>query len=88
MFNCDEVIQLLTEYIDGELEPSSQSQLDQHFQGCPSCHGFLETFKTTIEMTGTFRCEDIPEAVSERLHSFLAERLRNGEISDPGSRSE
>ena len=88
MFNCDEVIQLLTEYVDGELEPASQSQLDLHFKGCQSCHGFLETFKTTIELTGTFRCEDIPEAVSDRLHRFLEERLRNGDITEPDGKTD
>lgn len=83
MFNCDEVIQLLTDYVDGELDPDSQSQLDRHFKGCHSCHGFLKTFKTTIELTGTFRCEDIPESVSEQLHQFLERRLRDGD--PPGS---
>lgn len=75
MFNCDEVIQLLTDYIDGELEPGSQGELDRHFKGCCSCQKFLETFKTTVRLTGTFRCEDIPPDVSEELHRFLADQL-------------
>lgn len=76
MFNCDDVIQLLTDYIDGELEPEAQAQLDQHFKVCPPCVSFLETFKVTIELTGTFKCEDIPEDVSRKLHAFLEQELR------------
>jgi anti-sigma factor RsiW len=83
MFNCDEVIQLLTDYVDGELEPGAQSQLDLHFKGCRSCEGFLKTFKTTVELTGSFRCEDIPEEVSEQLHRFLTEHLRDGDPPGP-----
>ena len=80
MFNCDDVIQLLTDYIDGELEPDSQSRLDGHFKVCPPCVKFLETFKVTVELTGTFRCEDIPEAVSEKLHAFLEQQLRREDL--------
>ena len=80
MFNCDDVIQLLTDYIDGELEPDSQSQLDLHFGKCPPCVNFLATFKATVEMTGTFKCEDIPETVSQKLHAFLEQRLRREDL--------
>jgi anti-sigma factor RsiW len=76
MFNCEEVIQLLTDYIDRELDPGSQAELDRHFKGCPTCCNFLETFRFTIEKTGEFRCEDIPEEVSSRLHAFLDSKLR------------
>lgn len=79
MFNCDEVIQLLTDYVDGELEPESQQQLESHFGACPTCENFLKSFRATIEMAGSVRCEDIPEEVSERLHQFLAEQLRRPE---------
>lgn len=76
MFNCDEVIQLLTDYVDEELDPEARRLLERHFGCCPACDGFLRSFKTTIELTGTFRCEDIPDEVSERLHSFLSDQLR------------
>lgn len=76
MFNCDDVIQLLTDYVDCELEPDTKAQLESHFGGCPACDRFLKSFKRTVELTGEFRCEDIPEDVSLRLHSFLEERLR------------
>lgn len=83
MFNCDDVIQLLTDYIDGELEPEAQTRLDLHFKICPPCVSFLQTFRATIEMTGTFRCEDIPEPVSEKLHAFLEQQLRSEDLGKP-----
>jgi anti-sigma factor RsiW len=79
MLNCDEVIQLLTDYIDGELESDAQALLDSHFKACPSCVRFLETFRFTIERTGEFRCEDIPEEVSRKLHDFLSRRIQSTE---------
>lgn len=79
MFNCDEVVQLLTDYVDMELDPESRQMLEHHFSACPHCDCFLQSFRATIEMTGTFRCEDIPEEVSERLQAFLAEQLRRSD---------
>lgn len=83
MFNCDEVIQLLTDYVDEELDPESRIGLERHFGACPACDRFLKSFRATIELTGTFRCEDIPDAVSDRLHDFLAEQLRRPEEGRP-----
>jgi anti-sigma factor RsiW len=77
MFNCDDVIQLLTDYVDGELEPNAHHQLESHFGACPACDRFLKSFRTTIDLTGQFRCEDIPEDVSRRLHDFLAQQIRD-----------
>ncbi|MDZ4803784.1 MAG: zf-HC2 domain-containing protein [Candidatus Eisenbacteria bacterium] len=79
MFNCDDVIQLLTEYVDSELEPDTKALLESHFGACPACDQFLKSFRRTVELTGEFRCEDIPEEVSIRLHSFLEERLRTSD---------
>ena len=76
MFNCDEVIQLLTDYLDGELGETSQAELDVHFRACPHCVQFMETFRFTIEKTGEFKCEDIPEEVSLKLHDFLEKNIR------------
>lgn len=79
MFNCDEVIQLLTDYVDAELDEESRQLLDRHFGACPNCDNFLKSFRATIEMTGTFRCDDIPEEVSNRLQTFLTEQLNRPE---------
>lgn len=76
MFDCDEVIQLLTDYVDGELEPADQQLLDRHFKGCPKCDNFLKTFKMTIDAIGSYPCKDIPEVVSEKLHLVLEQQIR------------
>lgn len=83
MFNCDDVIQLLTDYVDSELEPDMQALLESHFGACPTCDHFLKSFRRTVELTGEFRCEDIPEEVSARLHCFLEQHLRSCDQDHP-----
>jgi anti-sigma factor RsiW len=74
-FDCDEVIQLLTDYVDGELDSTAKIGLEVHFSNCKNCDAFLKTFQVTIKLTGYFSCEEIPPDVSERLHNFLAARI-------------
>ena len=78
-FNCDDVIQLLTDYVDGDLAPGECESLEHHFKACPHCDQFLRSFKQTVLLTGKIRCEDIPPECSQKLHAFLAERLKSFE---------
>jgi anti-sigma factor RsiW len=39
--NCDDAEFLLEAYVDGELEPAQQLELEQHLINCPSCKDLL-----------------------------------------------
>ena len=75
MSECDEVLKLLSDYIDGELDPAASRDLDRHFQDCPECLTFLHSLRQTIAITRTITFAEIPKAVRDRLHAFLRERL-------------
>ena len=40
--NCEEANQSLDAYLDGELEPGKQRELEQHLNACPECRELLE----------------------------------------------
>jgi anti-sigma factor RsiW len=62
--SCQELVELLTDYIDGSLAPSEQARLDTHLHDCDGCANALEQFRTTIEVTG--RLTDDQVAAPER----------------------
>src|SRR5580704_13197675 len=37
MMNCDEADRFLDAYLDGELEPAKQAELEEHLAGCAAC---------------------------------------------------
>ena len=75
MVTCRQLVDLLSDYVDGELSPKRQRQLDAHLKGCVPCATFLETFKQTQTMAQTIQYEDMPLELRQRLHSFLRAQL-------------
>ena len=41
---------MLSDYIDGELEPGARAVLEEHLAGCPSCTEELESLRATVLM--------------------------------------
>ncbi|HEY6566268.1 MAG TPA: zf-HC2 domain-containing protein [Actinomycetota bacterium] len=77
-FSCRELVELLTAYLDGALEPSQQTRLGTHLQNCDGCTDALEQFRTTIEITGRLTEDQVAaperEAVREAFRRWRAER--------------
>lgn len=77
MMCCKECLDLLYDYLDGDLDPEASKELDEHFKDCPPCISFLNTYKSTSELCReTLGNIDIPEAVQARLLEYLKEHIR------------
>ena len=73
---CRKVIQQLSEFLDGELEPGLAEQLSRHLEHCEDCKLVVDTTRKTIEIYCNTEPMDLPPAVRERLDRALAERFR------------
>ena len=68
---CEEALDRLFEYIDGELTPAELDQVSAHLKDCPPCeseHTLNEKIKTRVSATGG---ECAPEALRERVLETL-----------------
>jgi anti-sigma factor RsiW len=69
--SCQELVELLTDYLDGALSWSRGKAVDAHLAGCADCTAYLEQFRATIALTGRLRVEDVePAAMDELLDRF------------------
>jgi anti-sigma factor RsiW len=41
MRSCKEMVDLMADYLEGQLEPDAARDLDQHLADCPRCLDFL-----------------------------------------------
>ena len=64
---CRELVELVTDYLDGSLSRRDRARFDRHIAGCPNCTAYLEQFRETIRLTGTLRVEDVDAAAREEL---------------------
>jgi anti-sigma factor RsiW len=58
---CHEVIELLSNYIDGALSPDDRRRVDEHLALCDGCATYLEQMRETIRITGMVTEEQVPE---------------------------
>jgi anti-sigma factor RsiW len=68
---CRELVELVTDYLEGALSPDLRARFDNHIAGCDGCTTYLEQMRETIRLTGTLREQQIsPEARVALLHAF------------------
>jgi anti-sigma factor RsiW len=47
---CQEVVGLVTEYLESSLLPAARAQFEEHVDDCPGCHTYLQQIEQTITM--------------------------------------
>ena len=69
---CEEFVELVTDYLDGALDPDTAQRFEEHLALCPGCETYLDQMKETASRLGT-----IPvETLSEEMRAALLGALR------------
>ena len=69
---CKELVELVTDYLEGALSPADQRRFDEHLAGCPYCRIYLEQMRQTVRLLGKLP----EEAISPGALEALLARLR------------
>ena len=64
---CAELVELITDYLEGELPARDRRRFEAHLTACDGCDAYLEQMRQTISLTGRLREEDVPPELEERL---------------------
>jgi anti-sigma factor RsiW len=73
MLTCQELVELVTDYLEGALPPHERARFEEHLGACPGCVTYVEQFRETIRLTGTLREADLAPAARDTL----LEQFRN-----------
>jgi anti-sigma factor RsiW len=65
--SCKELVDLVTAYLEGALDPAARARFEQHMAECPGCQAYVEQMRTTIRLVGTLTEDAIEPAVSQAL---------------------
>lgn len=69
--SCRELVELVTDYLEGALDRRTRSRFDRHIADCPHCTEYLEQMRETIRLTGRLTEEQLdPHARDELLAVF------------------
>jgi anti-sigma factor RsiW len=68
---CQQVVELVTEYLDGAMEPARRARFERHLAGCDGCTAYLQQFRTTLMVVGRLDVGDVPApAMAELVDAF------------------
>jgi len=56
---CQEVVELVTDYLEGALTTADSQRLETHLAGCPHCTEYLAQIRETIRLAGRLTPEDL-----------------------------
>lgn len=64
---CREVVEIVTDYIEGTLSASDRTRVEEHLAICDGCTSYLHQMRETIRLTGMLSEEQIPDEQKRRL---------------------
>jgi anti-sigma factor RsiW len=68
---CAELVELVTAYLDGALDPAASQRFEDHLAECPDCATYVEQFRVTIAQLGAIRVDSLsPDAELHLLDAF------------------
>jgi anti-sigma factor RsiW len=82
-YACQEMVELVTDYLDGALTRAQRRRFEAHLAGCPNCTEYLEQMRATIRLTGGLSSEDLTPAMRDEL-TELFQRWREEEQGGAG----
>jgi anti-sigma factor RsiW len=69
--SCQELVELVTDYLEHALDPATRAAFDRHIAGCPDCTRYLRQLELIIVQTGRLTPSDLsPEAEIALLQAF------------------
>ncbi|HEV2457192.1 MAG TPA: zf-HC2 domain-containing protein [Ktedonobacterales bacterium] len=64
---CQELVELVTAYLEGALPPEEYERFDAHLAYCVGCRNYLDQMRETIGLVGTLCDETVPSEATEHL---------------------
>jgi anti-sigma factor RsiW len=70
---CQQVVELVTGYLEGGLDPQTAMLMNEHLSTCPGCDTYVEQIRQTINLLGAVT----PDNLSPSTRDGLMEAFRD-----------
>ncbi len=67
---CQEIVELITDYLEGALPRAQRRRFEAHLAGCEHCTEYLSQMRRTIELTGRLQAADLTPAMREEFSAL------------------
>jgi anti-sigma factor RsiW len=74
---CQEVVELVTDYLDEAMSVDEASLFEQHLNFCDGCVWYVDQLRTTISAAARIREEDLEPDARDRLMAAFRDWRRS-----------
>ena len=67
-YACQEVVELVSDYLDGAMTPTQMTAFEVHLNFCDGCFTFLDQVRATAAVAGALPQDEVPDEVVLKLH--------------------
>jgi len=64
---CKELVEIITDYLEGTLSERDRARFDAHLMSCAPCREYVAEMHTTLRLTGRLTVESISPATRDQL---------------------
>jgi len=65
--SCQQIVELVTDYLEGAMPPVEVARFEHHLSLCEGCVFYVEQIRMTAEAVGRVGEEDVPPEIREGL---------------------
>ena len=76
--SCQELVELVTDYLEDALPPEERARFEQHLDGCGGCTNYVEQIRITIALTGSVHADELEPATCEAIVDAFRDWSRAG----------
>ena len=76
--SCQEVVELVTDYLEGAMAPAEAARFEHHLGLCEGCAVYVDQIRTTIEVVGRIGEHDVPPEMRDELVAAFRDFRRQG----------
>ncbi len=64
---CREVVEVVTDYLEGTMSRRDRARFEAHLAGCPHCTEYLAQMRATLDVLGRIDPDDLAPEVRDEL---------------------
>jgi predicted anti-sigma-YlaC factor YlaD len=64
---CQELVELVTDYLEGALAPEDRRRFEEHIGRCVGCTNYLDQMRVTIALSGRLSEDTFPDGARDEL---------------------
>jgi anti-sigma factor RsiW len=71
--SCRELVELVSDYLEGALSPDQHSRFEAHVAGCANCAAYLRQMRETLALLGTLPADALSSEAEAELRAAFRE---------------